>query len=76
MKGIMVVEVEVDDLLTLGDEAHFAKMQELQPRFKFGKFKFLDEEQQGVSFNGRRLRMSMAHTTLICRSSLKKGCAR
>jgi len=57
LKGIMVVEVEVDDLLTLGDEAHFAKMQELQRRFKFGKFKFLDEEQQGVSFNGRRLRM-------------------
>ena len=57
LKGIMVVEVEVGDLLTLGDEAHFAKMQELQRRFKFGKFKFLDEEQQGVSFNGRRLRM-------------------
>ena len=49
--------VEVDDLLTLGDEVHFAKMEELQKRFKFGKFKFLDEEKQGVSFNGRRLRM-------------------
>ena len=57
--------VEVDDLLTLGDEPHFSKMKELQQRFKFGKFKFLDEEKQGVTFNGRRLRVKEDGTYLI-----------
>ena len=57
--------VKVDDLLTMGDELHFQKMEELQKRFKFGKFKFLDEEQKGVSFNGRRLRMLEDGTYLV-----------
>jgi hypothetical protein len=63
LRGIIVVEV--DDLLTMGDELHFQKMEELQKRFKFGKFKFLDEEQKGVSFNGRRLRMLEDGTYLV-----------
>ena len=60
-----LVIVEVDDLLTLGDEIHFEKMKELQSRFKFGKFKYLEEEEQGVSFNGRRLRKQKDGTYLI-----------
>ena len=63
LRGIIVVEV--DDLLTLGDELHFSKMEELQKRFKFGKFKFVDEEEKGVSFNGRRLRQTSDGTYLI-----------
>ena len=54
-----------DDLLTMGDEFHFSKMEELQRRFKFGKFKFLDEEEKGVSFNGKRLRVEKDGTFLI-----------
>eukprot|EP00435_Cladocopium_sp_Y103_P031408 s420_g7.t4 len=63
LHGIIVVEV--DDLLTLGDDEHFSKMEELQRRFKFGKFKFLEEEEKGVSFNGRRLRLLKDGTFLI-----------
>ena len=37
LRGIIVVEVA--DLLTMGDELHFQKMEELQKRFKFGKFR-------------------------------------
>ena len=60
-----LIVVEVDDLLTMGDQFHFQKMEELQRRFKFGKFKFLDEEEKGVSFNGRRLRLSSDGTYRI-----------
>ena len=63
LRGMIVVEV--DDLLTMGDEFHFSKMEELQHRFHFGKFKFLDEEEKGVSFNGRRLRVTKDGTYLI-----------
>ena len=63
LSGLVIVEV--DDLLTLGDEIHFEKMKELQSRFKFGKFKYLEEEEQGVSFNGRRLRKQKDGTYLI-----------
>ena len=51
-----LVLVEVDDLLSLGDEVHYEQMSLLQKRFKFGKFKMLHEEEKGASFNGRRLR--------------------
>ena len=63
LSGLVIVEV--DDLLTLGDEFHFQKMEELQTRFKFGKFKYLEEEEKGVSFNGRRLRKTEDGTYLI-----------
>lgn len=52
-----LVIVEVDDLLSLGNEEHYVKMEALQKRFRFGKFKYLDEEPEGASFNGRRLRI-------------------
>jgi len=54
VEGLVIVEV--DDLLSLGSPAHYQRMSQLQERFKFGKFKFLDEEKEGASFNGRRLK--------------------
>ena len=49
-----MVAVEVDDLLMFGDEVHKDKMEQLQKRFVFGKIEPLGED--GVNFNGRRLR--------------------
>ena len=60
-----LVIVEVDDILSLGNEYHYEKMKELQKRFKFGKFKYLDEQPNGASFNGRRLRVTKDGTYLI-----------
>ena len=57
LDGLMIVEV--DDILTLGNERHFTKMQELQQRFKFGKFMFMDEHPEGVGFNGRRIKSDL-----------------
>ena len=54
VEGLVIVEV--DDLLSLGSPVHYQLMSKLQERFKFGKFKFLDQEKDGASFNGRRLR--------------------
>eukprot|EP00435_Cladocopium_sp_Y103_P001618 s5475_g1.t1 len=63
LEGLIVVEV--DALLSLGSEVHYQKMKELQSRLKFGKFKFLDEEEDGASFNGRRLRATKEGGFLI-----------
>jgi len=60
-----IIMVEVDDLLSLGGKIHYNRMQELQGRLKFGKFKFLDEEPDGASFNGRRLRATSEGGFLI-----------
>ena len=60
-----LVLVEVDDLLSIGDEVHYEQMQLLQQRFKFGKFKMLHEEANGASFNGRRLRATAEGGFLI-----------
>ena len=60
-----LVIVEVDDILSLGNQHHYEKMEILQRRFKFGKFKYLDEQPNGASFNGRRLRMAQDGTYLI-----------
>lgn len=49
-----MVAVEVDDLLMFGDQRHEEKMKKLQSRFVFGKIEPIGEE--GVNFNGRRLR--------------------
>ena len=57
-----VIAVEVDDLLMFGDEVHEKKVEELQRRFSFGKLKEITQE--GVDFNGRRLRME-GDTVLI-----------
>ena len=55
LQGLLIIEV--DDILSLGTPLHYAKMDALQQRLKFGKFKYLDEEKDGTSFNGRRLRV-------------------
>ena len=49
-----LLAIEVDDLLMFGDEVHEECMARLQKRFTFGKIEVIDEE--GVNFNGRRLR--------------------
>jgi len=49
VEGLVIVEV--DDLLSLGSPVHYQRMSQLQERFKFGKFKFLDE---GRSFVQRK----------------------
>ena len=56
LEGLIIVEV--DDLLSLGSPTHYERMQQLQSKLKFGKFKFLDEEEEGASFNERRLKTS------------------
>ena len=54
LEGLVIVEV--DDILSLGTPTHYEQMSKLQQRFKFGKFKFLDEQPDGAAFNGRRMR--------------------
>ena len=54
LHGLLIVEV--DDILSLGDEVHEEKVSKLRERFKFGKFMYLDENPEGVAFNGRRLK--------------------
>eukprot|EP00435_Cladocopium_sp_Y103_P026760 s1698_g6.t1 len=51
--GLLVVEV--DDLFAVGNFRFFQVMNELRQRFQFGKFVYLQEEEQGASFNGRRI---------------------
>ena len=52
--GLLIVEV--DDILSFGNAYHDEIMKKLQQRFKFGKFKYIAEEPEGVGFNGRRIR--------------------
>ncbi len=52
LRGLLAIEV--DDLLMFGDEEHEKRMEKLQKRFTFGKLEEIGEE--GVNFNGRRLR--------------------
>lgn len=54
LHGLLIVEV--DDILSLGDNVHEEKVSRLRERFKFGKFMYLDENPEGVAFNGRRLK--------------------
>ena len=51
-----IVIVEVDDLWTAGDETHYQQIDALRNRFTFGKFKYLQQEEEGVGFNGRRMK--------------------
>ena len=54
LRGLLVVEV--DDLFGTGDEHFFSQMKMLRQRFVFGKFVQVDEEAEGVGFNGRRIK--------------------
>ncbi len=54
LKGLLVVEV--DDLLMMGSKEFFNHVEYLKKKFEFGKFVFIDEHEDGTSFNGRRIR--------------------
>ena len=53
LNGLLVVEI--DDILSFGFKEHEQRMAQLQSRFKFGKYKKLQELAEGTMFNGRRL---------------------
>eukprot|EP00439_Symbiodinium_sp_Y106_P051746 s4878_g6.t3 len=55
-----VVIVEVDDLWTAGNADHYQQISALRERFTFGKFKFLQDEIEGVGFNRRRMKQDEA----------------
>ncbi|CAE6919208.1 unnamed protein product [Symbiodinium sp. KB8] len=53
LEGVLVIEV--DDILSFGHKTHDAKMERLRSRFKFGKWKALQDLPDGTMFNGRRV---------------------
>ncbi|CAE7929920.1 RE2, partial [Symbiodinium sp. KB8] len=53
LEGVLVIEV--DDILSFGHKDHDLKMQQLRARFKFGKWKALQDLPDGTMFNGRRV---------------------
>ena len=53
LEGVLVIEV--DDILSFGHRDHDLKMQQLRTRFKFGKWKALQDLPDGTMFNGRRV---------------------
>ena len=53
LEGIIIIEI--DDLLCFGYDRHDKQLSKLRERFKFGKFKKLQELADGTSFNGRRI---------------------
>ena len=53
LQGILVIEI--DDILSFGYREHELRMAKLQSRFKFGKYKKLQELELGTMFNGRRI---------------------
>lgn len=54
LEGLVVVEV--DDLLIMGTSKFFQRFEGLKQRFEFGKFVKVKEQEEGTSFNGRRIR--------------------
>eukprot|EP00913_Durusdinium_trenchii_P007048 g6630.t1 len=52
------IAIEVDDLFTVGHQAHHEKMKKLQEKYKFGKYVTLKEEKEGAAFNGRRIKQT------------------
>ena len=62
MKRVVgMVIVEVDDLWTAGDDEHYRQIDELRQKFTFGKFKYIQDEADGVGFNGRRMRQDASY---------------
>ena len=53
LQGVLVIEI--DDVLSFGYREHELRMARLQSRFKFGKYKKLQELESGTMFNGRRI---------------------
>ena len=63
LEGIIVIEI--DDLLSFGYQAHNEAMARLRQRFRFGKFKNLQELAEGTTFNGRRIRQTPEFEILV-----------
>ncbi|CAE7242722.1 engB [Symbiodinium sp. CCMP2592] len=63
LEGILVIEI--DDILSFGYQAHDEAMARLRQRFKFGKFKSLQELPEGTTFNGRRIRQTPGFEILV-----------
>ena len=59
------IAVEVDDLFNFGSELHYEKMMELRTRYKFGKFEMLKGNENGVGFNGRRLKQLSDYSFVV-----------
>ena len=49
-----IATLEMDDVLEGGDELHEKKMDELGKLVTFGKVKVVQENKEGVLFNGRK----------------------
>lgn len=71
LQGLLVVEV--DDLLMLGSSEFFNHLEYLRKRFEFGKFVFVDEQKDGTSFNGRRIRSDGKHGYQIRHAEVRGG---
>ena len=54
LEGLIIVEIE--DILSFGYAEHDRRLSALRERFKFGKFKYLQDLREGTTFNGRRIR--------------------
>ncbi|CAE7826816.1 Kcnh5, partial [Symbiodinium necroappetens] len=63
LEGIIVIEI--DDVLAFGYELHDAALARLRQKFKFGKFKKLQELTDGTTFNGRRIRQTAEFQLLV-----------
>ena len=55
LEGLIIVEI---DILSFGYAEHDRRLGMLRERFKFGKFKYLQELDEGTTFNGRRIRQA------------------
>ena len=64
LEGLIIVEI--DDILSFGYAEHDRRrISVLRERFKFGKFKYLQELAEGTTFNGRRIRQAMDCTISV-----------
>ena len=60
LEGIIIIEI--DDLLNFGRGVHAEKLAQLQQRFRFGKFKKLQDLAEGTMFDGRPLKQLQDYT--------------
>ncbi|CAE7879428.1 Kcnh5, partial [Symbiodinium microadriaticum] len=63
LEGVIVIEI--DDVLAFGYGIHDAALTRLRQKFKFGKFKKLQELADGTTFNGRRIRQTADFQLLV-----------
>ncbi|CAE7827253.1 RE2, partial [Symbiodinium necroappetens] len=63
LEGVIVIEI--DDVLAFGYSIHDAALTRLRQKFKFGKFKRLQELPDGTTFNGRRIRQTKDFQVLV-----------